>query len=426
MNFPLEFEHRMQQQLGESWFHFLSAMNEPSPTSIRRNSRKQVHPVALERVPWSTDGYYLETRPVFTLDPALHAGAYYVQEASSMFLESALRQSVDLREPLRVLDLCAAPGGKSTLIAALLNDQSLLVSNEAIRSRVGVLTENIHKWGNDNVVVTNNDPADFQTLPGFFDVIVVDAPCSGEGLFRKDPEAMTEWSAENVMICSKRQRRILTDAWPSLKENGLLIYSTCTYNAMENEENLQWLGAQHDVEFPDLQPDPSWGIECVHESKIKGYRFYPHRLKGEGFFLSVARKKTHQDEIQPGGRGLFSPPPRKIADILRSWVMSPEEKTFIQRNELLQFLPSAMLAEIELLVKHLNVVSAGTFMATAKHDKLIPEHPMALSLQLARDNFETLEVHQEDALRYLRRESLPLATGKKGFALITHQQLPLG
>jgi hypothetical protein len=264
-------------------------------------------------------------------------------------------------------------------------------------------------------------------LPGFFDVIVVDAPCSGEGLFRKDPEAMTEWSEENVMICSKRQRRILSDIWSSLKQDGLLIYSTCTYNASENEENLQWLKAQHDVEFTDLPIDPSWGIECSDENGIKGYRFYPHRVRGEGFFLAVARKRSSQAETKTsGGRGLFLSPSRKILDTVREWIIAPEEKTFIQRNDLLQFLPAAMMGEIEFLVRHLNVVAAGTFMANIKHDKLVPEHPMALSLQLAQGNFEKLDVDRDDALRYLRRESLPIATGKKGFALITHEQLPLG
>ncbi|MES1226926.1 MAG: RsmB/NOP family class I SAM-dependent RNA methyltransferase, partial [Bacteroidota bacterium] len=178
------------------------------------------------KVPWSSNGYYLSERPSFTTDPLFHAGAYYVQEASSMFLEEAVKQTCDLSKPLKVLDLCAAPGGKSTLLQSIISNESLLISNEVIKSRVNILSENITKWGAANVVVTNNDPKDFQRLPEYFDLIVIDAPCSGSGLFRKDPEAITEWSSDNVMLCSQRQQRILADILPCLKPGGILIYST--------------------------------------------------------------------------------------------------------------------------------------------------------------------------------------------------------
>src|SRR5579859_2458018 len=181
--FPTPFAGRMQEQLKIDWEKFLSAHHHPAPTSIRINPRKSKSKDQ-ERIPWTDFGYYLEERPSFTLDPVFHGGAYYVQEASSMFLEQALKQTVDLSRFLQVLDLCAAPGGKSTHLLSLLNDQSLLVANETIRSRATVLAENVQKWGNNNVVVTSNDPEDFQHIEGFFDVIVVDAPCSGEGLFR--------------------------------------------------------------------------------------------------------------------------------------------------------------------------------------------------------------------------------------------------
>ena len=193
-------------------------------------------------------------RPSFTLDPSFHGGKYYVQEASSMFLEQAFCATYQFsRIALNVLDLCAAPGGKSTHLLSLMNKNSLLVSNEVIQSRAAILSENIQKWGHGNVIVTNNDPKDFQRLPGFFDVIVVDAPCSGEGLFRKDPNALKEWSEDVVALCSRRQRRILNDVWPTLKTGGLLIYSTCTYNADENEENLKWLKEEYHVESIPLK-----------------------------------------------------------------------------------------------------------------------------------------------------------------------------
>ncbi len=188
------------------------------------------------KVPWSSHGYYLNERPSFTMDPFFHAGLYYVQEASSMFLEEVIKQTVDLSKPLRILDLCAAPGGKTTLIQSLINTKSLLVANEVIKSRVNIATENIIKWGTDNVIVTNNDPKDFLRLENYFDVIVVDAPCSGSGLFRKDNNAINEWSEENVILCNQRQQRISADVMPSLKQNGILIYSTCSYSKEEDEE----------------------------------------------------------------------------------------------------------------------------------------------------------------------------------------------
>lgn len=194
-----------------------------------------------QKVSWSTHGYYLSERPSFTLDPFFHAGAYYVQEASGMFLEQAIRQTIDLSRSIKVLDLCAAPGGKSTLIESLISDKSLLVSNEVIKSRASVLEENITKWGAQNAIVTNNDPVSFKWLDNYFDVIVVDAPCSGSGLFRKDAKAIDEWSEDNVQLCSQRQQRILADVYPALKKDGILIYSTCSYSSEENECISDWL-----------------------------------------------------------------------------------------------------------------------------------------------------------------------------------------
>src|SRR5437879_4447061 len=294
--FPAAFAHRMQMQLKDEWQSFVEAHQLPSPTSIRINPKKSSSK-EFEKIPWTDFGYYLNERPSFTFDPLFHAGTYYVQEASSMFLEQALKQTVDLSQPLRVLDLCAAPGGKSTHLLSLINDQSLLVTNETIRSRATILAENICKWGNINAVVTNNDPEDFQGLNAFFDVIVIDAPCSGEGLFRKDRDAMNEWSEENADLCSSRQQRIVNQIWPALKENGILIYSTCTYNPKENEGNLSRLVAEGKAKSLKLKVESSLGLEEIHVEKIFGYHFYPHKTKGEGFFISVIRKKEEQQEI---------------------------------------------------------------------------------------------------------------------------------
>ena len=217
----------MRARLQDQWPAFQLSLQESSPTSIRLNPLKKSK-VPEKKIPWTETGYYLEQRPRFTLDPLFHAGAYYVQEASSMLMEQGVRQSMDVTQPILALDLCASPGGKSTHLLSLLSADSFLVSNEVIRARASVLSENIQKWGYENVLVTNNDPIDFQLLPGFFDLIVVDAPCSGEGLFRKDQAAMKEWSVDNVQLCAQRQQRIVADVWPSLKEEGILLYSTCT------------------------------------------------------------------------------------------------------------------------------------------------------------------------------------------------------
>lgn len=425
-SFPPAFEQRMHASLGERWKDFAVAHQQSSPVSIRINAKKTNHPRVSSAVPWTSTGFYLEERPSFTLDPAFHAGSYYVQEASSMFLEQAFLQCCNPKQSLNVLDLCAAPGGKSTHLLSLMNNESLLVSNEVIRSRASVLAENIQKWGYNNVVITNNDPADFQRLPGFFDVLVVDAPCSGEGLFRKDLQAMQEWSPDNIAICAKRQQRILSDSWPCLKEGGLLIYSTCTYNESENEENLKWLKKEYGVEFIALEIDERWGVEMVNPSDTIGYRLSPHRVVGEGFFLSVMRKKTNDGESRIKNRNSLTQPPRKVVEQLQPWIQFPEEKTFIIRNDQIQFLPKDKLLEIEHLARNLYLIMAGTLLASLKHDKLIPEHPSALSVELNTIHFNSLEVDLPEALQFLRKETLGITSGKKGFALIRYNTLPLG
>ena len=419
---PKEFEDTLRAKLGESIDNFIDSLQQPSPVSIRLNPNK---PFKLdgEQISWSTHGRYLRERPVFTLDPALHAGAYYVQEASSMFLEQAITQAVDLTKSIRVLDLCAAPGGKSTHLLSLLNQESFLISNEVIRSRASILSENIQKWGHQNVIITNNDPEDFSKLEGFFDVIVVDAPCSGEGLFRKDPDAMQEWSLANVDLCCKRQRRILADIWPALKTNGVLVYSTCTYNEQENEENLQWLQGQNNVEGVSLTINTMWGIESVQVGKLEGYRCYPHKVKGEGFFLSVIRKNEPQEELRIKSKKSLTSPPKKIIEQLKDWVLNDSTKFFLW-NEIAFAI--SQLEVTEFLSQYLKIVQAGTPFVTAKHDKLIPEHGSALSIELNKAHFHQIEVGLEDALHFLRKEPIESGSTPKGFALVTYQQLPLG
>ena len=197
MNLPQAFIERTRQLLGdEAYTPFEEALQTETPVSIRPNRMKCSQPVEGESIPWASSGTYLKNRPTFTFDPLFHAGCYYVQEASSMFVEKVLQEYV--KEPVVMLDLCAAPGGKSTLCRSVLPEGSLLVANEVMRNRSQILAENLIKWGHPEVVVTNNDPADFTDLTHLFDVILTDVPCSGEGMFRKDQVAVDEWSLENV------------------------------------------------------------------------------------------------------------------------------------------------------------------------------------------------------------------------------------
>ena len=415
----------MRSELGPGFDDFVETLQKASPVSIRLNPKKSSL-IYADPIPWTRYGRYLTERPVFTLDPALHAGAYYVQEASSMLLEQALVQSTDLTKPLRVLDLCAAPGGKSTHILSLINSDSLLVSNEVIRSRTSVLSENIQKWGYPNVVVTGNDPENFNRLEGYFDVIVVDAPCSGEGLFRKDPDAMTEWSIDNVQLCSQRQRRILSDVLPALKENGILIYSTCTFNEQENERNLIWLAQEKAFEFIPLSIDPAWGVETIQKENAIGYRCYPHQVKGEGFFISVLQKRISSKELRFKSKRRFTYAPKKIIERLNEWILHPDQFDFIQQENLLITIPVLLCEDVQLIQERLNIVTKGTAVAEVKHDKLIPEHAFALSIHLNEEHFQKINLTLDQALRYLRKETFAWDEERKGFALVKYQENSLG
>lgn len=424
---PGQFQEQMNAMLGDEYTAFAGALSVPAPVSIRANAWKQVDLSTTPRIPWARSGFYLPSRPVFTLDPRFHAGAYYVQEASSMFLEQALLQHAPLDRPAAVLDLCAAPGGKSTHILDLMHPESLLISNEVIRSRVGALVENIQKWGAPNCVVTSNDAEDFQSVPGLFDVVVVDAPCSGEGMFRKDPEARSEWSPERVAICAARQKRILESVWPAVCEGGLLVYSTCTFNRLENEENLQWLTKNHDVEFLEIKSDPSWGVEETVEGPVRGYRFYPHKVMGEGFFLAVIRKLETQVAItfRNSAKDNFTPPSKKVAEEIQPW-LNRRDFSFIQRDDIIQSLPASWQHVIWALTKQLRVTYAGTYLATQKHTKLVPEHSLALATSLNLEHFHKLELSRAEALCWLRKENLVLETDHRGFGLMMFENLPLG
>ncbi|MEP7144940.1 MAG: RNA methyltransferase [Ferruginibacter sp.] len=380
-------------------------------------------------VPWSTNGYYLSSRPSFTSDPLFHAGAYYVQEASSMFLEEILKQSTDLTQHIKVLDLCAAPGGKSTLIQSLISGKSLLVSNEIIKTRLTVLTENITKWGASNVIITNNDPRDFQRLPGYFDIIVVDAPCSGSGLFRKDPKAMNEWSEQQVELCSLRQQRILTDILPALKDGGILIYSTCSFSKEENEQISEWLIKNYQLSTINYQLNNEWNIieTASPQTNAYGYRFYPDKLKGEGFFIAGFTKKqlegTGRAAVKSKGRSERLTP--KETEALTSWLKNPADFFFIKQQDEVIAMPVYLEKNLADVQSALYIKKAGVKLGAIIRNELIPDHELALSNILS-PGIPAISVDKETALQYLRRQEMKLDPVIKGWALLTYLQLPLG
>ena len=299
-NLPEDFIRETKQVMGEARFNrYLEAFKEEAPVSIRLNVTKGRF-FCYMPVPWCEEGYYLAGRPQFTFDPLFHAGCYYVQEAASMFVTHVLRQFV--REPVTMLDLCAAPGGKSTAARSVLPDGSLLYSNEPIPTRAQILLENITKWGWKDCIVTNNYPRDYKKAKARFDVILCDVPCSGEGMFRRDPATISEWSLQNVEKCWRLQREIVADAWECLAPGGLLIYSTCTFNTKENEENVRWIIDEYDAEILDVPTAPEWNItgSLLEGFDAPVYRFIPGITRSEGLFLAVLRKK-----------GEFSPSARK-------------------------------------------------------------------------------------------------------------------
>ena len=401
-------------------------------TSIRVNPAKIATspqlPVlsAATRVPWSSWGYYLQERPFFTFDPLFHAGAYYVQEASSMFLEQALRQTVDLAQPLRVLDCCAAPGGKSTLLQSLLSPDSLLVCNDVIRNRVAILRENMIKWGAPNAIVTNNDPRDFAALQNYFDVMVIDAPCSGSGLFRREPEAIAEWSPANVQLCSQRQQRILADCWPALRSGGTLIYSTCSYSREEDEDILDWLTSDLSAEACRLDLDPQWNIvETRGKNGAWGYRFYPHKLHGEGFFIACLRKTDGGSFAPP--RKLSAPEriSKKEQELLQPWVRQDVPLFFFRHQEQVHALPATLAADLPILQSACYLKKAGITLGLASAKELIPEHDLALSTLITVD-LPAVELDHRQALQYLRKEELHVDTPVRGWALVRHDGYNLG
>lgn len=425
MILPEIFVQRMTTMLDNEFDEFKQSFDNDVVTTIRINPAKYAGLPALTPVGHCSTGYVIPQRPLFTIDPFIHAGVYYVQESSSMFLEQAIKQTVK-KSDLKVLDLCAAPGGKSTHLASLLSKDSLLVSNDVIRARGQILSENLKKWGKANVIVTNNDPHDFQRLPGFFDLLVIDAPCSGEGLFRRDENAVNEWSPDNAQLCAQRQQRILADIWPTLREGGILIYSTCTFNPTEDEENIKWLNEFADIEPVSLDIDDQWGVTITDAGGFPCYRFYPHKVAGEGFFMAVVRKA--------GGNG--STQQKKIKDntlvaskaekeIGRALILDESLDILRFEDSLLAF-PTIHLTDLLQIKNNLRIIHAGVKIGELKQKDLIPAHELALSTILNRTAFPEIDLTIEEAITFLKRDDISPQSTVKGWNLITYRNIPLG
>ena len=427
LDLPNAFIDRMRSQLGTDLEKFLQSYAEPSPTAIRLNPSKSVGIFQEEEaVPWCPLGRYLEPRPSFTHDPLFHAGAYYVQEASSMFLGYALKHFLDLEKDLRVLDLSASPGGKSTHIQSLISPNSLLVANEIIGSRNKVLHQNLTRWGADNVWVSQNDPASFRNLSGYFDALVVDAPCSGEGLFRKDAKARKEWSSDHVLHCAARQKRILADALEALAPGGFLFYSTCTFSEAENEDNLHWLKEEYGYETVRLDIPAEFGVVSTITT-LPSYRFYPHRVKGEGFFLAVLRKPgfpVKSGPARPARRHARSP--RSQAEGLQQWLRDPQRYTFLERASHSIAIPKVLFQDYLHLSEHLHLTQSGLNLGKVYHGELKPSPELALSTAIS-TQVPTLELSRAQSIAYLShlpfRAQDPDITGRK---LVRYQGLGLG
>jgi 16S rRNA C967 or C1407 C5-methylase (RsmB/RsmF family)/NOL1/NOP2/fmu family ribosome biogenesis protein len=421
---PETFKRRIKVQSYIDAELLFEALEKQSPVSIRINTDKWSHsPVLAQAVPWCKSGYYLDERPSFTLDPLFHAGCYYPQEASGMFLEQVFRQLFRSDEYIRALDLCGAPGGKSTHLSSLIGGKGFLVANEVIRQRSLILAENITKWGLSNCIVTQSDPSVFGNLPGFFDLMLVDAPCSGEGMFR-DQVARDEWSADNVKLCPERQRRILSGSWPALKENGILVYSTCTFNPSENEENVKWLVSNRDAETVKIDISGFAGItEIIHEG-VYGYGFHPGRIRGDGLFISVVRKRGSADIAARRSRKSIQKLSREDS-AMASALFKNDEDRFIKSGDRITGLPCSR-EDFGTLSEVLRIVKPGTGILQIKNNGIVPLHDLALSVLNKQEVFPSEELDLNDALAYLRRDNFGKKFHHKGWNIVKYKGVNLG
>ena len=437
MRLPEQFISRMQRELGVAEAEALCAALETEPsTSVRLNPAKMAEQKwGGGRVAWSDYGYLLSERPAFTLDPDFHAGAYYVQEASSQFAGYIVSMAVggaDACMGLRVLDMCAAPGGKSTHYATLVGERGLVVANEINRSRAAVLADNARKWGLGNMVVTCNDSARVADFEEWFDVVAVDAPCSGEGMFRKSDEACEQWSEANVAMCAERQWEILQNAFRSLKPGGVLLYSTCTFNRTEDEDVVGRACEEFGDELlavDDIPIGDDWGVVTGREGVFQTFRFFPHRLTGEGMFMAVARKAglaTSRRRMPKARRKVMEAVDKRTAQELSRWVKESEQMRFFAAGDTLYGCRKEHYDEVEALAGTLAVIYSGVAMGQVFKGKLKPDGALALYAGVNHDAVACCEVDEQEALKFLRKQDMDAAQFSEGVNMVLYGGRPLG
>lgn len=421
--FHEQFIKRIHQQFEDADDLILS-LQQPSITSIRKHPVKGIRAdiEVGERIKWCDNAYYLNQRPVFTLDPLFHAGAYYVQESSSMFLWKLMEEIFDDKN-IRVLDLCAAPGGKSTLISSWLNNEGMLVSNEVIKSRAQILLENITKWGYANNWVTSTDAYVLGGLDEFFDCIVIDAPCSGEGLFRRDHSATNEWSESNCDLCAGRQKKIVAEIIPALSVGGYMIYSTCTFNPGENDENVKWMLNEFPLELVELNITDYAELD---KTESGGYAFYPHRTRGEGFYCCVLRKtgRTNSNEGVRKQKIKFEEE-KKNSFSADEFIVYPDRFMFININGRIAGIPGDHLKEFETVSSVTRIMGGYLYIGEIKGKDLIPDHSLAMSVHLNQP-FPVIQLNVDEALLYLSRKDLKLESEYTGWCTVTCRGQALG
>lgn len=437
MRLPEQFVARMQRELGTAEADALCAALETEPsTSVRLNPAKMAEQKWGGRgVAWSEYGYQLDERPAFTLDPDFHAGAYYVQEASSQFAGYIISEAVggaDACKGLRVLDMCAAPGGKSTHYATLVGQSGLVVANEINRSRAAVLADNARKWGLGNMVVTCNDSSHVAAFEEWFDVVAVDAPCSGEGMFRKSDEACEQWSEANVAMCAERQWEILENAFRALKPGGVLMYSTCTFNRSEDEDVVcracEAFGEELEA-VDDIQIGENWGVVAGREGVFQTFRFFPHRVTGEGMFMAVARKAglatSRRRQPKPRHKAMEAVD-KRTAQKLSRWVLEPDQMRFFAAGDTLYGCRKEHYDEVEALAGTLAVIYSGVAMGQIFKGKLKPDGALALYADVNHDAVACCEVDEESALKFLRKQDMAVGEFADGINMVMYEGRPLG
>ena len=429
---PVAFTERMRRELGaEEAERLFEALDSVSPVAIRLNPAKCGAEGVWrdgEAIAWSRNGYKLKARPSFTLDTAFHAGAYYVQEAASQFLDYIISQ--EELEGKRVLDMCAAPGGKTTIYSTAVGETGLVVANEYVRSRANVLADNVRKWGMGNVLVTNNAPEHIAQFEGWFDLVAVDAPCSGEGMFRKEEVAREDWSEEAVKMCAARQLSIVREAWRSLKEGGMFIYSTCTFNRDEDEGVLQALIEELGDVFEASQSveiDEKWGVVKGEVGAFQTFRFFPHKTDSEGLFVAVARKVEPTAQRTPKARKRVMQEVDKVSrKELSRWIEDAERCTFAMVGDTIYCYSAEQFKAVQALSEGLTAIYSGVAMGQIFKGKLKPDWALSQYVGLERKTVATEEVDESRALDYLRKKDIAVGDMAEGINLLTHNGRALG